>query len=1207
MTESRKWQFWIDRGGTFTDIVGLDPSGEVRTHKLLSENPGHYDDAAITGMSHLMGTASLPASRPASLPAGLPAGLPADEIDSIKMGTTVATNALLERQGARTLFVTTLGHADVLRIAWQNRPRLFDLDVQLPDMLFEQVIEADERINAGGHVTRPLDIDQLAPPLKAARANGIDSVAIVLMHAWTNAAHEEAIATLCVEIGFTQISTSYATSPLMKIVGRGDTTVADAYLSPILRHYVDRVATRTGDARLMFMQSNGGLAAADSFKGKDAVLSGPAGGVVGVVKTAASAGFDKIIGFDMGGTSTDVCHYDGALERVYDSMVAGTRIRAPMMHIHTVAAGGGSVLHYDGGRFRVGPDSAGANPGPKSYGRDGPLCVTDCNVLLGRLQPDTFPQIFGDSGTDPLAVAPVKTAFATIATEAGYQSAEQAAEGFLMIAVENMARAIKKISLERGYDVSAYTLGCFGGAGGQHACMVADNLGIEQIIVHPLAGILSAVGIGLAEARHMVERTIEQPLNWDSFTAMAAAFLEMEPGARRVVARGVHKIETEARVLLRYDGTDTAIPVTFDRGDTMRAEFETAHRQRFGFIYADKPLIVEAITLEAIGFMPEPRLDMADTADGFGTEAREIQMYADGQWHQTFLYDRNMLVPGDHIDGPAIIAEPHGTNVLEPGWQATMNDGRDLVLRRTIPLPETTAMGTTADPVRLEIFNNLFMSIAEQMGVVIENTAHSVNMKERLDFSCALFDSAGDLIANAPHIPVHLGSMGATIQTVMRENPAMREGDTYVLNAPYNGGTHLPDITVVTPVFLGGAPLFYVGTRGHHADVGGISPGSVPPNSTNINQEGILFDDIKLVQNGVFQTDSIRAILTEGPLPARNPDQNIADLKAQVAANQKGVTELARMIDQFGADVVQAYMGHVQDNAEEAVRRVIGQLQDGAFTVTMDCGAVIQVAIEVDQSARTASVDFTGTSDQLDSNFNAPLSIARAAVLYVFRCLVDDDIPLNEGCLKPLDIIVPDGCFLNPHYPAAVVAGNVETSQCIVNALLGALGASAAAQGTMNNVTFGNDEHQYYETLAGGMGAGFGFDGASAIQTHMTNSRLTDPEVLEFRYPVTVEKFAIRNGSGGAGQWHGGDGVIRHLTFHEAMTASILSNNRDHAPFGLAGAGDGAKGINQLLRADGTMVDMAASDEVQVGAGDTLIIETPGGGGYGKPKTGESK
>ena len=1186
MTKDHKWQFWIDRGGTFTDIVGLDPAGKVQTHKLLSENPEHYEDAALAGMGALMGIAD-------------PAPLPANQIDAIKMGTTVATNALLERQGARTLFVTTKGHRDALRIAWQNRPRLFDLDVQLPDMLFEQVVEADERMNSNGDILLPLNLDALRPQLEEAIQNGLHAVAIVLMHAWSNPAHEQAIAEMCADIGFTQISTSHATSPLMKIVGRGDTTVADAYLSPILKRYVDQVATKTEGARLMFMQSNGGLAAADQFKGKDAILSGPAGGVVGVVKTASKAGFDKIIGFDMGGTSTDVCHYDGTLERVYDSIVAGTRIRAPMMHIHTVAAGGGSVLHYDGARFRVGPDSAGANPGPLAYGRGGPLSVTDCNVMLGRLQPDHFPQIFGPSGTEPLASSPVQMAFAALAEDSGYASAEEAAEGFLMVGVDNMAQAIKKISLERGYDVSDYTLACFGGAGGQHACLVADTLGVERIILHPLAGILSAVGMGLAESRHIIERPIEQPLDWDCFVNMTTAFLEIEPLARRHVMQGARKITTEAKVMLRYEGSDTALPVTFDKGTTMREEFEAAHLQRFGFIDGNKPLVVEAITLEAIGHMPEPELTMADAADGFGMEAREVDMYARSQWHKAFLYDRNMLVPGDHIDGPAIIVEPHGTNVLEPGWQATMNDRRDLILRRVIPLP-AAAVGEAADPVRLEIFNNLFMSIAEQMGVVIENTAHSVNMKERLDFSCALFDSAGDLIANAPHIPVHLGSMGATIRTVMRENPTMEEGDSYVLNAPYNGGTHLPDITVVTPVFVDGAPLFYVGTRGHHADIGGITPGSVPPHSRHIGEEGVLLDNIKLVAGGQFQEDLIRNILSSDTLPARNPDQNIADLKAQIAANQKGLSELRRMIDQFSLGVVRAYMGHVQDNAEEAVRNVIETLQNGQFTVTMDCGANICVQIDVDKDNRTARIDFNGTSPQQDGNFNAPLSIARAAVLYVFRCLVDDDIPLNEGCLKPLEIVVPEGCFLNPQYPAAVVAGNVETSQCIVNALLGALGASAGAQGTMNNVTFGNGEYQYYETLAGGMGAGDGFNGASAIQTHMTNSRLTDPEVLEFRYPVMVEEFSIRHGSGGDGQWRGGDGVIRRLKFHEAMSANILSNNRDHAPFGLNGGSDGAPGINQLRKADDSVIKLAASDETKVAPGDTLIIATPGGGGYGE-------
>ena len=1186
-TMAGNWQFWIDRGGTFTDIVGMDGDGQVHTHKLLSENPEHYDDAAIAGMAHLLGADPTTA-------------LPADQIGAIKMGTTVATNALLEREGARTLLIATKGHADMLRIAWQNRPRLFDLDITLPELLYEQVLEAMGRLNARGEELEPLDLDSLRPKLEAAKGSGIDSVAVVLMHSWANPEHELELESLCQEIGFEQISASHKTSPLMKIVGRGDTTVADAYLSPILRHYVEQVASRTGEARLMFMQSNGGLAAANQFMGKDAILSGPAGGVVGAVKTAAKAGFEKIIGFDMGGTSTDVCHYDGSFERVYDSIVAGTRIRAPMMHIHTVAAGGGSVLNFDGARFRVGPDSAGANPGPKAYGKDGPLAVTDCNVMLGRLQPDAFPSIFGPSGKDPLALETVREAFADLATETGYGSPEQVAEGFLEIAVENMARAIKKISLERGYDVSGYALACFGGAGGQHACRVADQLGISTVFLHPLAGILSAVGIGLAENRHIVERSVEQPLNWDTLTAITAQFLEIEPDARRTVAHGVRRITTEATVMLRYEGSDTALSVPFDRGDTMRANFEAAHKQRFGFIEEDKPLVVESIALEAIGHMPEVALSSASNTDGTGEQARETRFYAHGQWHDAFLYDRSMLVPGDRLSGPAIIVEPHGTNIVEPGWQARMNDTRDLILERVTPLETAYAIGTAADPVRLEIFNNLFMSIAEQMGVVLENTAHSVNMKERLDFSCALFDSTGALIANAPHIPVHLGSMGASIQTVMRENPDMQPGDSFVLNAPYNGGTHLPDITVVTPLFVDGAPLFYLGTRGHHADIGGATPGSVPPHSRSIEQEGVLLDNVQLVTRGTFNEAMIRDILSSGDMPARNPDQNIADLKAQLAANQKGATELTRMIDQFGLDVVQAYMGHVQDNAEESVRRVIDHLRDGRFEVTMDYGASINVAFTVNTEDRTATVDFSGTSDQQDNNFNAPLAITRAAVLYVFRCLVDDDIPLNEGCLKPLNIIVPDGCFLNPAYPAAVVAGNVETSQCIVNALLGALGASAGAQGTMNNLTFGNDTYQYYETLAGGMGAGDGFDGASAVQTHMTNSRLTDPEVLEFRYPVLVEEFAIRQASGGKGQWRGGDGVMRRLKFNEKMTASILSNNRVNAPFGLNGGDDGAVGRNSVERADGSSEDLAASDEVIVSPGDTLIIETPGGGGYGE-------
>jgi 5-oxoprolinase (ATP-hydrolysing) len=1183
------WQFWIDRGGTFTDIVARRPDGSVVTYKLLSEAPERYEDAAVQGIRELL---------------GLEAGerVPEQAIAAIKMGTTVATNALLERRGARTLFVTTRGFADVLRIGYQNRPRLFDLDVRLPEQLYEAVIEVDERIGADGSVLRPLHLDAARQALARARADGMSSAAICLMHAWRFPDHELALAELCRELGFSQVSVSHRASPLMKIVGRGDTTVADAYLSPVLRRYVDRVAGQVGGAHLLFMQSNGGLAEAGRFQGKDAILSGPAGGVVGAVRTAALAGFDRIIGFDMGGTSTDVCHFDGEYERVTDSVVAGTRIRAPMMYIHTVAAGGGSILHYEDGRFRAGPDSAGADPGPACYGRGGPLTVTDCNVLLGRIRPDRFPRVFGADGRQPLDASVVREKFAALAAAIGGRTPEQVAEGFLQVAVETMARAIKRISLERGHDVSKYTLVCFGGAGGQHACLVADALGMTRVMIHPLAGVLSALGMGLAEARELRQETIERPLSAEALASLEPVFRRLEQAALSAVAPLAERTETLRRLHLRYAGTDTSLEVPFGALADVLAAFEEVHRRRFGFSDTGKALIIEAVTLEAVGHMPQPDVTRPAALDEIEEHGEErLDVFFDGAWHPSLLVDRAALRPGRAVEGPAIIAEPHGTNVVEPGWRASLTERGDLILERTQTAIRRAAIGTEADPVQLEIFNNLFMSIAEQMGVVIENTSHSVNMKERLDFSCALFDGSGGLIANAPHIPVHLGSMGDSVRTVMRGNPDMRRGDVFVTNAPYNGGTHLPDITVVTPVFVEGAPLFYTATRGHHADVGGITPGSVPPDSTRIDQEGVLLDNVRLVSGGRFLEGDIRALLAGGDWPARNPDQNIADLKAQVAANEKGARELGAMVDRFGLGVVRAYMGHVQDNAEESVRRVIDRLSDGSFAVEMDCGARIAVAISVDRAARRAAVDFTGTSPQQPNNFNAPLSITRAAVLYAFRCLVGGDIPLNEGCLKPLALTVPEGSLLNPRYPAAVVAGNVETSQCVVNALFGALGAAASAQGTMNNLTFGNARYQYYETLAGGMGAGPGFDGASAVQTHMTNSRLTDPEVLEFRFPVVIDGFTVRGGSGGAGQWRGGDGVIRRLRFLEPMTAGILSNNRAHAPFGLAGGMAGAAGVNRVERSGGGTETLPASAETAMGPGDTLVVETPGGGGYGLP------
>lgn len=1185
----KQWQFWIDRGGTFTDVVALDPTGAIQTAKLLSQDPERYEDAAIQGIRDL-------------LDLGCNDPIPQAVIGTIKMGTTVATNALLEREGEPTALVITRGFRDALRIGYQNRPKIFALDVQLPDTLYETVIEVEERLDAHGQTLLPLDLDSARQDLETVFASGIKSVAIVLMHAYRYPAHEESLGALCRDIGFEQISLSHAVSPLMKLVGRGDTTVADAYLSPILRRYVDLVTKETEGARLLFMQSNGGLTQAHRFQGKDAILSGPAGGVVGAVRTAQQAGIEKIIGFDMGGTSTDVSHFDGEFERVFDSVVAGTRIRAPMMHIHTVAAGGGSILHYDGLRFRVGPDSAGALPGPACYGRDGPLCVTDCNVLLGKIRPDRFPAVFGASGKEMLDATIVTEKFDSLAEDIGGLSREEVAEGFLLVAVENMARAIKRVTLERGFDVSEYTLVCFGGAGGQHACLVADALGIDQVMIHPLAGVLSALGMGLAESRALRERSIEAVLNDGLIPILEQALDDLAEDASSALEKGSDSIETVRRVHLRYAGTDTALIVDFGAVGDMTGTFEAAHRQRFGFIDPDKELIVEAVSLEAIGHEAEVGQTSAISLAAEGEAlAQETGFFAGGTWRKAAMVERGTLATGQTIDGPALVTEAHGTNVIELGWRGSLNENGDLLLCRVEARATDHAIGTEADPIRLEIFNNLFMSIAEQMGVAIENTAHSVNMKERLDFSCAIFDANGALIANAPHIPVHLGSMGDSVAAVIRDFPGMQPGDVFVLNAPYNGGTHLPDITVVTPVIVKESPLFYVATRGHHADIGGITPGSVPPGSKTIDEEGVLIEPTRLVEAGRFREAEIRALLSTTANPARNPDQNIADLKAQVAANEKGALELGKMVGQFGLDVVQAYMGHVQDNAEESVRRVIDRLADGVFSLEMDCGATVKVRVCVNQADRSATLDFSGTSAQQSNNFNAPLSITKAAVIYVFRCLVDDDIPLNAGCLKPLDIIVPDGCFLNPAYPAAVVAGNVETSQTIVNALFGALGAAASAQGTMNNLTFGNAEHQYYETIAGGMGAGDGFDGASAVQTHMTNTRLTDPEVLEFRYPVLLEEFAIRAGSGGKGQWRGGDGVTRRIRFEEAMTAAILSNNRTHAPFGLAGGEDGSSGRNSVERKDNAVERLGASAETQMQPGDTLVIETPGGGGFGSP------
>ena len=1197
------WQFWIDRGGTFTDIVARRPDGALLTHKLLSDNPERYRDAAVAGIRHLL---DLSKDEP----------IPASAIEAVKMGTTVATNALLERKGEPTALAITRGFRDALRIAYQNRPRLFDRHIVLPELLYSHVAEIDERIGADGEVLTPLDEAAARAALQQAFDCGLRSLAIVFMHGYRYSAHEAAAARIAREIGFTQVSVSHQVSPMMKLVARGDTTVVDAYLSPLLRRYVDQVAGELPGVNLQFMQSNGGLTDARAFQGKDSILSGPAGGIVGMVRASQLAGFARVIGFDMGGTSTDVSHFSGEFERVFDTQVAGVRVRAPMMSIHTVAAGGGSILHFDGSRYRVGPDSAGANPGPASYRRGGPLAVTDCNVMLGRIQPQHFPRLFGQGGNQPLDRQAVRDGFTAMARQIGAATGvrpepEQVAEGFIQIAVGNMANAIKQISVQRGHDVTEYALTSFGGAGGQHACLVADALGMKTVFVHALAGVMSAYGMGLADQAAMREAAVEQRLDTIAPSALAAQLDQLAAAAAAELARqGVphSRIALVRRVHLRYEGTDSAIVVPFADAAQMREQFDAAYKKRFSFLMPSKALVVEAVSVEAVGKGDAPsEIAQAPLAGRGAPKPYEIaRMYSGDAWRDTRLYKRALLQAGDGIDGPAIIAEDNATTIVEAGWRAEMTPHRHIVMTRVEALPGRRAIGTSADPVMLEIFNNLFMSIAEQMGLRLQNTAYSVNIKERLDFSCALFDADGKLIANAPHMPVHLGSRGESIKTVMRENAGkMRAGDVFMLNDPYNGGTHLPDVTVISPVFddEGREILFYVGSRGHHADIGGTSPGSMPPDSRTIEEEGVLIDNFKLVDGatGELRDLEARALLAGARYPARNPDQNMADLRAQVAANQKGVDELRKMVAHFGLDVVRAYMGHVQDNAEEAVRRVITALRDGEYVYRLDNGAQVQVAIRVDQASRSATVDFSGTSGQQENNFNAPSAVCMAAVLYVFRTLVDDDIPLNAGCLKPLKVIIPPGSMLNPHYPASVVSGNVETSTCITNALYGALGVLAASQGTMNNFTFGNAQYQYYETISGGSGAGNGFDGTDVVQTNMTNSRLTDPEILEFRFPVRLDSYEIRHGSGGAGRWHGGNGGVRKVRFLAPMTAAILSNNRVHAPFGMAGGAPGAKGINRVERADGSVEELGHIGKVEMGVGDVFVIETPGGGGYGEP------
>jgi 5-oxoprolinase (ATP-hydrolysing) len=1196
-TNEARWQFWIDRGGTFTDIVARRPDGTLAAHKLLSENPEAYRDAAIQGIRDLMRVAP-----------GAP--IPSARIDAVKMGTTVATNALLERKGAPTVLVTTKGFRDALRIGYQDRPDIFARQIIKPDHLYDQVVEVVERVLADGTVEAVPDLAAVRHDLAAARAAGAEACAIVFMHAYRYPQHEVMVAEIAREVGFPQVSVSHEVSPLMKLVGRGDTTVVDAYLSPILRRYVDQVATELDSAgeatRLMFMMSSGGLTDAGRFQGRDAILSGPAGGVVGCIETAKLAGFGKVIGFDMGGTSTDVSHYDGEYERAFETEVAGVRMRAPMMAIHTVAAGGGSILHYDGARMIVGPDSAGANPGPACYRRGGPLAVTDANVMVGKLEPDFFPKIFGPGRDQPLDRETVRNAFAALAARIGDgRTPEAVADGFIRIAVENMANAIKKISVQRGYNVTKYALQCFGGAGGQHACLVADVLGMRSVLIHPLSGLLSAYGMGLADIRATRQATVEAPLHAAGLViAQAALDAAAAAVSGELLEQGVEPddIDVFRRVHVRYAGTDTALVVALGTVAEIVAAFEAAHRARFGFIDPSKVLVIEAISAEAVGGGSEIVEADAPLTKGEATPATTTRFFSQGEWWQAPVYRRDELRRGQTLAGPALLIEPHQTIVIEPGWRGTITAKDHLVLDRAVAAQHAAAAGTKADPVLLEVFNNLFMSIAEQMGVTLQNTAYSVNIKERLDFSCAIFDAKGALVANAPHIPVHLGSMDKSVESVIRNcDGDMKPGDVFAINAPYDGGTHLPDITVVMPVFddAGRDILFYVAARGHHADIGGVAPGSMSPRATNIEEEGVYIDTFKLVDQGRFREAELVALLTGAKYPVRNVVQNVNDLKAQIAASERGASELRRMIAQFGQDVVAAYMGHVQDNAAESVRRVIDRLEDCSFEQEMDQGCFIRVKVTIDRDRREATVDFTGTSAQRPDNFNAPAPVTQAAVLYVFRVMVDGKIPLNAGCLRPIRIVVPEGSMLAPRYPAAVVAGNVEVSQAVTNCLFGALGVLSAAQGTMNNLTFGNDTYQYYETICSGSPAGPGFDGVGGVHTHMTNSRLTDPEILEFRFPVVLEDFHIRQGSGGKGRWKAGDGTSRTIRFREPMECAVLSSHRRVAPFGLAGGEPGEVGRNSVRRADGRIEPIGGCDQTLIEAGEAITIQTPTGGGFG--------
>ncbi|WP_321276992.1 hydantoinase B/oxoprolinase family protein [Thiomicrorhabdus indica] len=1196
----KQWQFWIDRGGTFTDVVAKTPEGNLLTHKLLSDNPEHYQDAAIAGIRHFL---KVPTDH----------SIPVENIKSVKMGTTVATNALLERKGEPVALITNQGFADALKIGYQNRPDIFALNVRTPKPLYQQILEVTGRLNAEGEEIQPLAEAAIKQGLKSLKQQGFNALAIVLLHSYLNPEHEKQIAIWAKEIGFSQISTSSATSALVKYVSRGRTTVVDAYLSPVLHRYVQQVTKQLPNVDLQFMQSHGGLCQAKTFQGKDAILSGPAGGIIGAVKTSQHAGIDKIIGFDMGGTSTDVSHYAGQLQRNFDNEVAGVQMRVPMLDIHTVAAGGGSIITLQQGEVRVGPESAGANPGPTAYRRGGPLTVTDANVLLGRIQPSHFPNVFGENADQALDMIAVRNKFAEMANALSMEP-ENLAQGALDIAIENMANAVKTISTQRGYDLHDYTLVSFGGAGGQHACLVAEKLGIQSVLLHPYSGVLSAYGMGLAQ--NSVMNTQSYSIHITELTQLKPLIqTQRQTAIKELQAQNSEVAEEKMTLHLHYQGSDTSLDIQFIDWQTDYAMlFSEQHQQRFGF-QLDADIVVHSITIEVLNQAHQAD-SLPNTSPYSAKPIETVQTYANGAWQDTLVYQRNAITQSQTLSGPALILETTGTIYLPAGWNTKLlADGQLQLTQNAVKLELNSAKSAQIsqnnnktfkpDPIKLGLYNHRFMSIAEQMGAILAKTAHSVNIKERLDFSCALFDQSGQLIANAPHVPVHLGSMGESVKTlIQRHGNQLQSGDAYALNNPFAGGTHLPDITVISPVFIDDKCAFYVASRGHHADVGGLTPGSMPADSTHIEHEGVLLDCVPVLLAGKEQSSTLKTRFLQARYPARNWQQNWNDLQAQIAANQAGINGLQQLCRQTSLQEVKAYMNFVLEHSEAQVKALLPKLSSGEFCYQTDHGSQVCVEVRINQTSQTATIDFSGSSEQQNNNFNAPFAITRAATLYVLRTLINQDISLNDGFLRPIELIVPTGSILHPNYPAAVVAGNVETSQVVTDALYGALQIQAASQGTMNNLTFGDKTWQYYETLCGGTGAGKNYKGEDAVHSHMTNSRLTDPEIFEQRYPVRLKKFAIRENSGGKGKYPGGNGCERHIEFLQPMMVSVLSNHRQIPPYGMQGGEAGKTGRHGKQPAGKTSIKWLPSTfSESFEASDTLIMQTPGGGGFGTSDT----